>query len=97
MARTDDGRFDRLALLGAGAMGEAWLVRDGVAGREVVLKRALAPEGEAAARLLDEVAALRALAHPAFPAAYDAGSEEDGTPWFTMACAVCQPCPDAET
>lgn len=78
-------RYERLHLLGEGAMGRVWLARDTVLGRDVALK---APRGDAgsssARRLQREARVLSRLDHPGIIALLDEGELPDGRPFFVM-------------
>ena len=85
--RPDAGeRFDVRALLGEGGMGRVYSVYDRVLAREVALK-VLALEAETpdlATRLAREARVLAQLEHPGIAAVHDAGTLEDGRPYYLM-------------
>jgi serine/threonine-protein kinase len=77
-SRTLLGRYEVLAPLGAGGMGEVYRARDLRLGREVavkVLPEHLADEPSALARFEREARAIAALSHPNLLAIYDFGSD----------------------
>jgi serine/threonine-protein kinase len=80
VSRTLLQRYEVLAPLGAGGMGEVYRARDRRLGREVavkVLPEQLAGDREALARFEREARAIAALSHPNLLAIYDFG-EDDG-------------------
>lgn len=79
-------RYEVVAPLGSGGMGEVWLVRDTALGREVALK-VLHPEvgGEdAGERLAREARVLAGLEHPGLVPVHDAGVLPDGRAFYAM-------------
>lgn len=76
-----EARYERQSLLGRGAMGEVWLARDRLLGREVAWKLA-SPGG--AGRLRQEAALAARLDHPGIVPVLDAGVLADGAPWLAM-------------
>jgi eukaryotic-like serine/threonine-protein kinase len=71
-------RYEVLAPLGAGGMGEVYRARDNRLHREVavkVLPEAFAGDGEALARFEREARAIAALSHPNLLAIYDFGAD----------------------
>ncbi|MFO0551281.1 MAG: serine/threonine-protein kinase [Polyangiaceae bacterium] len=79
-------RYRATGMLGAGGMGEVYLMRDQLIGREVALKSLryeLATSGQSRGRFLREIRVQGQLEHPAIVPVYDLGTRE-GTPWFTM-------------
>lgn len=76
-----EARYERQSLLGRGAMGEVWLARDRLLGREVAWKLA-SPGG--AGRLRQEAALAARLDHPGIVPVLDAGELADGAPWLAM-------------
>ena len=73
-------------LLGRGGMGAVYRAYDAVLGRDVALK-VLASEAEApsvAARMAREAKVLARLEHPGIVAVHDAGTLEDGRPFYVM-------------
>jgi len=78
-------RYERGPLLGAGGMGEVFATHDRRLRRDVALKRVSAGPGSfAAARLSQEAWITAHLEHPGIVAVHDAGTDPDGTPWYTM-------------
>ncbi|MGW6533243.1 protein kinase domain-containing protein [Streptomyces venezuelae] len=86
-----DGRYELLAPIGAGGMGEVWRARDTRLGREVAVK--LLVPGPAAsederrellARFRQEARAAASLDSPYIVAVHDHG-EDDGIPYLVMA------------
>src|SRR5512135_1851490 len=74
------GRYEVLAPLGAGGMGEVYRARDTKLGREVavkVLPDHLANDRVALARFRSEARAVAALSHPNILAIFDAGEAGD--------------------
>ena len=76
------GRYEIIALLGAGGMGEVYRARDPHLKRDVALKvvRLHAASAEQLARFTREARAASSLSHPNIVAVYDAGVES-GTPY----------------
>ena len=80
-------RFDRIRLLGQGAMGEVELARDNDIRRTVAVKRILGGDASAAAALLrfaDEVRVVGQLEHPGIVPVYDVGRDENGQVYLVM-------------
>ena len=80
------GRYELIERLGAGAFGTAWLARDPLLERRVVVKRANPQRGGDAAvheRLLEEARIASAVEHPNVAAIYEVG-EHDGRPFIVM-------------
>jgi serine/threonine protein kinase/tetratricopeptide (TPR) repeat protein len=78
VSRTLLDRYEVLAPLGAGGMGEVYRARDNRLHREVavkVLPEQLAGDGDALARFEREARAIAALSHPNLLAIYDFGSD----------------------
>jgi hypothetical protein len=71
------GRYVKLRVLGAGAMGIVHEAYDSVADRLVAVKESSLADPSAAERLAREVQHLRCLDHPGIVAIYDAGEAED--------------------
>ncbi|MGW6145050.1 WD40 repeat domain-containing serine/threonine protein kinase [Streptomyces sp. NPDC055140] len=70
-------RYTLQRVLGRGAMGEVWLGRDPVLGREVAVKVMLAVSGaESVRRFQREAAILAGLQHPGITVVHDAGRHE---------------------
>lgn len=79
------GRYERGPLLGAGGMGQVFATHDKRLRRDVARKEVTPAAGSAgAARLAQEAWITAQLEHPGIVAVYDAGTHEDGTPWYTM-------------
>jgi serine/threonine-protein kinase len=79
-SRTLLGRYEVLAQLGAGGMGEVYRARDLRLGREVAIKvlpEHLADDPSALARFEREARAVAALSHPNLLAIYDFGADGD--------------------
>ncbi len=76
------GKFEILRLLGHGAMGEVYLAKDSVIGREVALKvirpalAGLDPGGELQARFQREARSAGVLNHPNIVTVFEFGEEE---------------------
>src|SRR6266702_1613757 len=78
------GRYEILALLGSGGMGEVYCARDPRVGREVAVKLIRADLGADAGRVRrfeNEARAAGALDHPNIVILHDVG-EHDGTPYL---------------
>jgi non-specific serine/threonine protein kinase len=76
------GRYEILALLGSGGMGEVYRARDTRLEREVALKvlpEHLANDTESLARFQREARAVAALSHPNIRAIYDIGTDDGKT------------------
>ncbi len=92
------GPYRLLRLLGEGGMGVVWLAERKDAGNLVAIKflphAALSPSRRA--RFAAEIKTLARLKHPFIARLYDAGTLEDGTPWFAMeyveGCQLMQYC-----
>jgi Tol biopolymer transport system component len=77
------GRYEVIAPLGAGGMGEVFRARDSKLGRDVALKvlpDRFAGDRRMLARFESEAKAVAALSHPSILALFDVG-EEDGVPF----------------
>ncbi|MYY87590.1 MULTISPECIES: protein kinase [unclassified Streptomyces] len=86
-----NGRYELLAPVGAGGMGEVWRARDTRLGREVAVKLLLPgpttsedERRELLARFRQEARAAASLDSPYIVAVHDHG-EDDGTPYLVMA------------
>src|ERR687889_2103529 len=82
-----DDRYDVGRGLGSGGMGEVFLARDRVLGRDValkVLRRQYAGDSEFAERFLREARSAASLSHPNIVQVYDRGETEDGTSYIAM-------------
>jgi serine/threonine protein kinase len=80
-------RFDRIRVLGQGAMGEVELARDNDIRRTVAVKRILGGDASAAAALLrfaDEVRVVGQLEHPGIVPVYDVGRDENDQVYLVM-------------
>src|SRR5215207_8795373 len=80
-------RYRVLRLLGSGGMGEVYLAQDEILGREVALKvlnEQHAKSAEFVKRFRREAKSAASLSHPNVVQVYDAGEEEDGTPYMAM-------------
>src|SRR5919202_2439117 len=82
-----DNRYDVGRPLGSGGMGEVFLARDRVLGRDValkVLRRQYAGDSEFAERFLREARSAASLSHPNIVQVYDRGETGDGTSYIAM-------------
>ncbi|MEQ8457791.1 MAG: serine/threonine-protein kinase [Sandaracinaceae bacterium] len=79
-------RYERLGLLGEGAMGEVRLCRDRVIGREVAMKviKSVRVDSPHRWRFIREARVQGQLEHPAIVPVYDLGVSPEGHPFFTM-------------
>ncbi len=79
-------RFDRVRVLGEGAMGEVELVRDNDIRRTVAVKRLRDDISSEAAllRFADEVRIVGQLEHPSIVPIYDVGRDESGKIYLVM-------------
>lgn len=82
---TDESRYDAVAMIGEGGMGEVRLCRDRRIGREVAMKLIHRGQGSvgAHARFVREACVQGQLEHPAVAPVYDLAIGPDG-PFFTM-------------
>ena len=81
----DADRYDRGGLLGAGGMGRVFTARDRRLNREVALKEVTVSAGRSGAdRLAQEAWITAQLEHPNIVPVHDAGTDAEGTPWYTM-------------
>ena len=91
IGRTIDGRYEVIALLGEGGMGQVYEVRHVSLDRRFamkVLRRELAREEDLAARFIDEAKATAAVRHPNVVQITDFGKLETGAPYFVMELLV---------
>ena len=80
-------RYEDLALLGRGGMGEVRRVRDRVLGRSLAMKILLdgrPGSDNARTRFLAEARLAAGLQHPGIVPVHDCGAMPDGRLWFTM-------------
>src|SRR5918995_1600941 len=82
-----DNRYDVVRPLGSGGMGEVYLARDRVLGREValkVLRGQYAGDEEFAERFKREAMSAASLSHPNIVQVYDRGETEEGASYIAM-------------
>ncbi|HET7272966.1 MAG TPA: Stk1 family PASTA domain-containing Ser/Thr kinase [Rubrobacter sp.] len=82
-----DNRYEVVGPLGSGGMGEVFLARDRVLGRDValkVLRRQYAGDDEFAERFKREALSAASLSHPSIVQVYDRGKTEDGAAYIAM-------------
>jgi hypothetical protein len=82
-----DDRYDVGRGLGSGGMGEVFLARDRVLGRDValkVLRKQYAGDGEFAERFKREARSAASLSHPNIVQVYDRGETGDGASYIAM-------------
>jgi hypothetical protein len=82
-----DNRYDVVRPLGGGGMGEVFLARDRVLGRDVavkVLRSQYAGDSEFAERFRREARSAASLSHPNIVQVYDRGETEDGASYIAM-------------
>jgi eukaryotic-like serine/threonine-protein kinase len=82
-----DNRYDVGRTLGSGGMGEVFLARDRVLGRDValkVLRTQYAHDSEFAERFKREARSAASLSHPNIVQVYDRGDTEDGSSYIAM-------------
>lgn len=77
------GRWELIALLGAGGMGEVWRAQHVSLGRQVAVKLLTVPSAANRARLAREARILAGLRHSSIVEVFDVG-EHDATPYFVM-------------
>jgi serine/threonine protein kinase len=77
------GRWQLLAPIGAGGMGEVWRARHVELGRDAAVKLLTAPSSANRARILREARILASLRHPSIVEVFDIG-EHEGVPYFVM-------------
>ena len=82
-----DNRYDVVRPLGSGGMGEVFLARDRVLGRDValkVLRKQYAGDDEFAERFKREAMSAASLSHPNIVQVYDRGETEEGASYIAM-------------
>jgi eukaryotic-like serine/threonine-protein kinase len=82
-----DNRYEVVEPLGSGGMGEVYLARDRVLGRDValkVLRGQYAGDEEFAERFKREALSAASLSHPNIVQVYDRGETEDGSSYIAM-------------
>jgi hypothetical protein len=82
-----DDRYDVGRPLGSGGMGEVYLARDRVLGRDValkVLRKQFAGDAEFAERFKREAMSAASLSHPNIVQVYDRGATEEGSSYISM-------------
>lgn len=83
----DADRYEMLASLGEGGMGQVSLCRDRAIGREVAMKvvhPSFHSQAEMRARFVREARVQAQLEHPAIVPVYDFGTDSTGSAFFTM-------------
>ncbi len=84
---TPDDRYQLIAFLARGGMGEVWTARDRVLNREVALKllrNDLKERTPSASRFVEEARITGKLQHPGIPPVHDLGTLRDGRPFIAM-------------
>ncbi|CAN5173586.1 hypothetical protein BH24ACT17_BH24ACT17_13360 [soil metagenome] len=82
-----DDRYDVVRPLGSGGMGEVFLARDRVLGRDValkVLRKQYAGDEEFAERFKREAMSAASLSHPSIVQVYDRGETAEGASYIAM-------------
>jgi tetratricopeptide (TPR) repeat protein len=83
-ARPQFARYRACEFQGRGGMGEVWLCRDEVIGREVGLKRVIRDDPLARERFVAEAQITGQLEHPGIVPVHDLGLDEEGKPFYVM-------------
>jgi tetratricopeptide (TPR) repeat protein len=81
------GHYRLSRLIGSGGMGDVYLGRDVILGRDVAIKFVTAADGtneRLRARLLQEARAVAALDHPGICPVYDVGVDPDGRAYIVL-------------
>jgi len=82
-----DGKYEVARLLGKGGMGEVFVARHKLIGKDVAIKFLrgdLSREDEAVARFAQEARAAAAVGHRGIVDIYDIGTTSDGAPYLVM-------------
>ncbi|MGE3166466.1 MAG: bifunctional serine/threonine-protein kinase/formylglycine-generating enzyme family protein [Planctomycetota bacterium] len=77
-------RYERLATLGVGGMGEVFLSRDRTLDRNVAIKFARRNSGALRTALLNEAMIAAKLSHPNIPPVHDLAVDAQGRPFYVM-------------
>ncbi len=80
----DRVRYEPVAALGQGAMGEVVLIRDNDIRRKVAMKRLKVHQPAQVARFVDEIRTVGRLEHPNIIPIHDVGVDEKGALFFVM-------------
>jgi hypothetical protein len=80
----DEDRYEVLATVAVGGMGQVWRVRDRLLGTVVVMKLAMEPIPQYNGRIEREAAVLERMTHPNIVVTYESGFRRDGTAFYTM-------------